>query len=401
MTVKGLTQFLGKIAMFLYIISYFITASGLFPQILLSVSLYFFAGMGIISLLIQSKINSRYLIWYFLFIVVSIIGIIYCPGKDWGDTLYKMIVVLVLALAFTQFVNEKKDFDFVVYSYVIGALLLFFILLFTDRLHEDDRLGTTAMGNANIFASYFMMAGVLAIWLLVHSNKKSEKLFLLISTIIIFYALLLSGGRKFVVVPVVFLYILLLLKKDKKGRNHTIIYTLIIIGIVWFGYGLIMHNEILYDSIGQRMEGLINSFIGGETDFSTEMREKMRTVAFIRGWESPFWGHGFDSFKYLAQEELNFYAYSHNNWTEMWYNHGLLGLVAYYSYYVIMLRAFIKLRRKSMALSSFGIATIIAVFIFEYGAVSYVLIPIQILLCLVAVAYNIERKEKRLDDGKN
>lgn len=364
-----------------------------------SVFLYFFVGIGLINL-VPTKCASLfrpYLKWYLGFMLFSLIelpiAMIFAETTGWFDTFYQMMVSVLICNSLISFVDDAEDFKKIGRAHIIGAVALFVLLANAGQLHIDERLGTTATGNANTFATMYMVALFYAIWTFVFSEKKFEKLLTLISLIIIVYALLLSGGRKFVIVPIIFLYITLIMKSDKQGRKHILFYTFGVAAIVVGLYFLIMNVEVLYESIGYRMQFVINMVTGtGDIGASNALRKEMRELAFTEGWKSPLFGHGFDSFKFIAKRKLSYFTYSHNNWTELWYNNGLLGLAVYYLFYSKIAKYSWKIRNANQPAALLGLAGIISIFIFEYGGVDYYTIQIQTFICLISVLVFAEKE---------
>ena len=398
---------LGRCLMFLYIVVSYVAHSDYVPLSFNSLTLYGFLLMGLISFVFNKRfrISNLHFAWYGVFCALSLVWVlilgIYWPNSEWFSTFYQMLVILALSLSFAQFIESRKDIRLVCYAYMLGAVLLMAFLAAAGRLNEDQRLGTTVMGNANSFAGMYMMAAIMSVWMVLNGKNFWEKLLFLAGLIVIFYGLLLSGGRKFILIPFVVLYIMLLLRKDKRGRSHVLGYTLLILAVFGLLVWLMMTNETLYRSVGYRMQYLFNMIEGeGEIGASNEMRKNLMGLAFKEGLESPVWGHGFDSFKNLALQELSFYAYSHNNWTEMLHNYGLIGFAVYYWFYVKIVAGIWKYRRTAQDLTTFAIAVVIAAFVCEYGVVSYYEYQNQILFCIVAAMYGICVKEGSMTDGK-
>ena len=390
--IKISVKSIGLFAGVLYYIFCYISCYEKIPSRLNSIFLYFFVGMGLIHFLLTkgSAFNKPYFKWYLSFMLFSLIGLpiamIFAEVTGWFDTFYQMIVSLLICNSLMAFVDNAEDLKKIGKAHIVGAVALVGLLACAGQLHIDERLGTTATGNANIFASMYMIAAIYAVWIFTLSGTKSEKIFAFISWLIIMYALLLSGGRKFVIVPIVFLYIILIFKLDKYGKRHIAFYTLGVAAIVIGLYFLIMNVDILYRSIGYRMKYLINQITGnGQIGASNTLRSELRRLAFTEGWESPLFGHGFDSFKFIGRSKLNFFAYSHNNWTEMWYNGGIMGLVIYYSLYYKIVKRSWKIRKVNQTTALLGLAGIVSIFIFEYGGVDYYTYPIQSFICLISI----------------
>ena len=408
LTVNEIIRKLGRALMFVYILLTFISRSDYLPANSVSLALYGFILLGCANFVVNAKgrIVNTHMLWYLVFIAMSLFWVLILwqnwPDAEWLGTVYQMVVVLALSLSLSQFVESRKDIRMVSYAYTLGAVLLMLFLAMAGRLHEDERLGETIMGNANIFADFYMTAAIMALWMAVNGRNVWERLLFWTGIIVIFYGLLLSGGRKFILIPFIVLYIMLLMRKDKQGRNHIILYSVMVAalfgGVIW----VMMSNETLYQSVGYRMEYLFNMISGeGNIGSSNETRKQMRMLALSEGFESPLWGHGFDAFKNLGLRRLGYYAYSHNNWTEMWYNYGLIGFVVYYWFYGKQVLSLWKYRKMTQDLAAFGIAIIISLFIYEYGAVSYFETQNQTLLCLVAIMYGICQKGDGKKSGKD
>ena len=394
---SSLTERMGRFVICLYIFLSYTATCGVLPSSLISITLYTTALIGVVCFILSGKLTIRdvYMKWVLIFFgfcfVTGVITIAAWNEMSWLNTLYEMFVMILIALAFTQCISSIRHIKMIGYSYVSGAVILMFLLYFTGQLGVDERLGESFMGNANTFAGMYMLALMITLWMLIYSKKILEKLILLGAIAVIYYAMFLSGGRKFIIVPLIFLYILLLLKRDERGRKHIIRYTLIIAAAVALMFYLIMNVPTLYNAIGYRMRYLINMIVGeGDIGASNAIRSMLMKAAFEKGFESPIWGHGFDSFRYYAAKNLNFAAYSHNNWTELWYNSGIIGLFCYYLLYVKFLSKAWKRRNEQNGLMHFVIAAVVSVFIFEYGAVTYYFYPIQIMLCLCSIMLSIK-----------
>lgn len=384
-------RILGKVFLYIYIIISYVSCSEIIPSALNTLSLYALIGVTVLYAIYTHfrAINNRYFIWYFVFLISSVISALFAEMlfgyDDWWGSVYQIIVCLVLCFALLNFVENKYEVKQVGIAYIIGAVLLFLLLYVTNSLHAESRLGEAVMGNANTFATMYMTALIYAIWLAVFTKKIHLRAVLYTAIGVIFYALLLSGGRKFIIAPLIFLYGLLILKTDKRGRRKIIKATFISGGIVAIVWILIMNNPMLYEIIGYRFVVILRQ-LSGETissNASSFIRARMIELAYKGGWSSPVWGHGFDTFKYLCKEQLGRYQYSHNNWTEMWYNGGVIGIVIYYYMYLKIAFQGRNLLRSDQEAGLFSIAGIISIFIFEYGGVTYCTYPIQMIICLM------------------
>ena len=135
-----------------------------------------------------------------------------------------------------------------------------------------------------------------------------------------------------------------------------------------------MKVPMFYDVIGSRMESYL-IFLGGDTshaDGSSRIRSQMIEIGLQKWQESPLWGYGFDSFKYFNESVTGHFYYSHNNFVEMLYNLGIIGFIAYYSYYIKLLFAsYNEKNRISLSARAFSVAMVISMMVYEYGAINY------------------------------
>ena len=378
----------------------------------LPMSLYAFLGVGALcgfsKLLknVKTKIPAPFL-WYGSFMVLSVIIMLYSNEKSiMSGTYYLMLVTAILSTFIYIVVTDRKWFSVLCWIYSISGAFLVLMLQLTENLvgKDSDRLGEDLMGNANIFAGMMMVSAMFTIWLLIFGRQsKLAKFLLVVSLLADMYALALSAGRKYFVIPFLFLYLLLLFQTDEKGRRHFIRNTIFVGALVLLVYYLIMNVPIFYDSIGIRMERLLNGFFGeGDQGASAEIRERMRELALLEWGKSPIWGYGFDSFKYIAEKELSFFTYSHCNYTELLYNGGVLYFLVYYFFYFVLLKKALIEKKGSTPFRAFTVSVVLSLLVFEYGSVTYESSYVVILLFMAYAGLKFGEKEKEeVCDGKN
>lgn len=380
----------GLFFMFLYILTSYIAVDIIVPTSVNTIFLYLFLMWGAITTLlygIKKKIPTH-TIYYAVFMVVSLLAMGHSPEFNiLSGQFYLMIVTFLLTFLFQMFIKEEKDFVLMCWIYAIASLSLVIMLQATGNLvggSDEERLGQELMGNANIFATLIMVAVLYELWLIIYGTKKwYGKIILIIMVIYNMYALALSAGRKYVVIPFVFLYMLLVCKRNKKGKRNIVIYTLILVLLIIGAYNLMMKNPVLYESIGVRMEQLIEGQEDeSKLDDSARIREIMRHDAIEQWWEKPLWGYGFDSYKYRANIVVKHFYYSHCNYTEMLYNGGIIMFLVYYWIYYKIISDFFKKKKSPEKYRAFAIATAISFLLLDYGAITYTAAIVHIMLAL-------------------
>lgn len=379
---------IGILLLSIYVFFSFTAHDIVIPLKIVSFALYAFLVWGV--LVVFMKRNAEigvHTMWYFAFMCWSFITAFYSPEFKLLDGSFRlMIVALVTSFFFQLYVNNEERFVLVAWLFCFSSFVLVGILYFTGNLVIDagNRLGEEVLGNANAFAGMLMYAVMFEMWLIVYKRYNVLlKGCLLLMIMADYYALTLSGGRLAFVVPMVFLYILLLCKQDDRGRRHTIRYTLYIVVLIAIIFQMMMTVDVFYDTLGYRMESLINGTMGIEKQgTSAEIRAKMRTLAIENWMEKPILGYGFDSFKYLAQRELNHFFYSHCNFTELLYNGGIVSFLLYYWIYFKLLNLIYKAKNVSIKYKAFAISVALSFLVYDYGIVTYNVAYVQIILAI-------------------
>jgi transposase InsO family protein len=221
-------------------------------------------------------------------------------------------------------------------------------------------------------------------WLLLHGRKKY--LFInIVSATAVLYITALTGGRKYLLVPFIFFLLLLILKNWTTNKLRLVIYLFLYLLVVLFAVWAVINIPALYYSVGVRFEGLMSFFEGNlaNPDASTAVRYMM----IDNGWHwflrQPILGYGLNSFAFMFSPIL-YDVYAHNNYIELLVDLGILGFLAYYSFYVYITAKLIRIQHDSTGLRSFFLAYMLALPIFEVGAVTYQYFPVQIFLGLAS-----------------
>ena len=367
---------LGALAMYLYVLTTYVAHDVIIKSYANSISLYTFLALVLFKTVLEIRKfprTSRFTLWYLLFTIFSFIVMLYSPEvKLFDSTFYSIFVAFALIFSFELYLKSENSFKCLVWCYAISGFATVLLLFFTGNLegNPSDRLGQDFFGNANDFASLMMIAAMCALWLTIYT-RSARKILPFLFFLADMYALVLSGGRKYFVIPFVFLYFILLFKRDRKGRVHIFRVTLIFAVLFFAVLIAIMKIPFLYESIGVRMEGLIQAFLGTGGDNSSLVRADMRNAAIAEWKKAPLFGYGLDSFKYYALEHFEHFYYSHCNYTELLYSGGIFYFILYYFMFAKI--AFEAFRRKALAspYRAFAIAVPVCLFILDFGAVSF------------------------------
>ena len=369
------------------------------PLSLVSLTLYGFVGMTAIAICVRGRITfGEHVAWYTAFLLICFLSTTYSVRSTTSfNKIVDMLKLLLFSLAFINIVNSKRRMRITMFVATCSATILYFYLSMTGQLEVDERLGESLTGNANAFAILFMIGAFCSVYFMFFGEKRVVTVSSWIMFILQLHALALSGSRKFFLMPVLLFGFLKIFSTDKKGRSHFLrnaVIGLTAIAVVWWA---LFNVEFLYDAIGYRMEGMVAAFTGeGEVDASSQIRQDMITRGLELWQQAPLIGHGIDTYKHIS----GFGLYAHNNFAELLSDLGLIGLVAYYWFYIRMIVRMIR-RTDLKAFRWFWAICIACIVICDYGVVSYDMYPVHLMLLLSAVALQREEADEQGDLQKS
>lgn len=352
------------------------------PTTLISLSLYGFVALSVVTIAIykKPKFSEKY-IWFVVFVGLCGFSCIYSVSRSASLTAtFSMAKVLVFSFMMYNIVDCKERLEKVLMTNSISTTFLILYLIYTGELFvKDERLGNTLMGNANILATLLMFAAFSSVYFVSFSEKRLGKVIFAASFLLQLFALSLTGSRKFFILPLLLLCSMIVLNSPKRKNRH-FIFKFIVAIIVFAGvFWLIFNVDFFYNYIGYRMETLFNFLRGeGEVDASTLVRQVLIDQAIALWKQSPIIGNGLDTFKIMS----SYGVYSHNNYVELLCNLGIVGVVVYYSYFLYLIIKISKIKTRN-SIKWYWFIIVVCMAIFDVGGVSYNIFQIHIMLVLV------------------
>lgn len=218
----------------------------------------------------------------------------------------------------------------------------------------------------------------------------------------------LTGNANALAIQLAFAAFVLLLAFPKRRWPHLIVWTLVMIAtvvsgsrkivFVWFAYGLVLAKTV--GSHFRRSRAATGAFLllvpaafggwlllgpdasevigdivvvgrieralaGGDGSFIT--RGAMIREAMDWWSTSPIWGMGIDQFRYLS----SFGTYSHNNFTELLANFGLIGFTLYYGIIAVLFVRAIVAVVAGRTVGWIALALIALILLMDVARVSY------------------------------
>lgn len=344
----------------------FVVTEIFFPYTLASqVMLFLFCGISLFTLE-RVRLNA-FLISYVLFIVLSMVNIATGHAVDRSiavDMTTTLCLNVIFLFAFTQYCAIVDDPLSVMQTYkktcvFVSCILLVFGL---PSVIAGERLNAFGINSNTIggFAAYSLTVLIYEVYQLKQWNRYRA-----LQMIVFVAVILLSGSRKAALIPLIGLYVMVCIRNPKQILKTTLIFA-VGAGVLLF---LVLNIPALYKIVGYRIETIWWYLQGMEVE---EASFNTRNHFIQYGWEeaqgSPLLGHGLNCFRTLTRA---YGTYSHNNYIEILYSLGWLGIAVYYSTSVCALLKIPKILKENKSESVLFLALLIPFLICDYFNVTY------------------------------
>lgn len=331
-----------------------------------------FCGVVILYLLKKpfSKMRTTYFFWNLLFIGYGLVQILTHNVIDDSvatSMVRSLFLNWIMVYAIVQYIlwqkNLRSFLKMVEWGTFVVAVVTITISLPTL---VSGRLGSETEINANMLAMLCVYSMVLCWYLMQGAEKKTGY-----KVKIVFYiaTILLTGSRKGLLMILIAILVVNALQGQRKFIKSLFI-TLLVGAALLF---LVMNVDFLYDIIGSRVENLFDFLTEGSTE---EGSLTTRNDLVERGMElvrlKPWTGYGYDCFKVVSGIGWGegFFLYSHNNYIELLFSGGIIGLVLYYIPIAMLLIGLFKNRKKDPCII-YMIAILVSKLAIEYAYISY------------------------------
>lgn len=339
--------------------------------------------VGVTILLTNRPSWSLQLTGYSLMALWSVMNIYfgYAQSNSTASAMTRTLFLNILFLfAFVCYYRYTKDIRQILKFYTWVALIFSIPCMLggIGSLLQGERLSILGL-NSNRIAMVFAYTIIILFYQLLNTSetKKRRQLLLLIGWLLL--AILLTGSRKGLLVPALGVYVLICARKPRSILKYTAIVA-VVGGILLL---LILNVEPLYKIIGHRVEAVLQYL--RQEDY-TEGSLATRDSFVLLGWEmsqyEPVWGYGLDCFRLLRG---SFGTYSHNNYIEILYSLGWVGVIAYYTPFLIALFRLLANIKKHKSLICIMLAMFIPYLVCDYMNVTYferlsLLIPAMVMV---------------------
>lgn len=379
-----------KIGDFLFFMSMIFVVGFPIPSIFKAISIVAFFLYTFLLQIIQNKAlgNMLHYFWavsFFAYCHISKMWSVFpeaakevISNVQWCMLLSVAIVNYIIIYKLTV-IDIAKRMALVACVFMIDVMI--FGTFFKSRL-------TLMVGDYLVNANTFGQIPIgIACFLLFWAKKKKWKNFFLISAVIILLTVsLLSGSRKTLLSIIIYIIFIAFYEYPSDSAEKTIGKILGITAIFVIAYICIFNIDVLYDTIGSRMETLFDFLDGNDTsDDSAKTRMMMMENAFEMFKNKPFFGYGLNTFSWLTK----FNTYSHNNYVELLANLGFVGFSVYYiPLFVYFYKAY-KNWAKGQDGSILPLASMFVFLVNDFANVSYfALVPHVFLAFAIGLSIN-------------
>jgi len=366
------------------VFSLWLTLEILFSYTLVSqISLFIFCA---IVFYLNPKIpKSGYLVSIILFTVFSFINIItkHAVSESVAFAMTKTMFFNCLFMwCFLLYVNYISNV-FIILNVIKNVLFFCSIISVTfgiNSLIAGNRLKFLGL-NPNDLAILCAFTCIVSFYKLFNSKNANVRIKQIVIIFLFFLTIILSGSRTGIIIILCGIYVLICFSNPKK----IFIYTLFVILFTIGSYYILTSIKFLNEIVGHRLNPVLLYFKGLEVgDSSIISRTNYIILAWKESQGSLFWGHGLDCFRLLPQ---SYGTYSHNNYLEILYSLGFVGLIVYYYPHAITILKLpiIIIKKKLNKIDVLMISMIIPYLIAEAFSVSYftrskLIIPAMFLL---------------------
>lgn len=374
---KDKLEKLTDIILCIFIVMMFVAYEGK-NSIIYFITLMIFGIITLLNIITYKKLLfDKKVAWMLLFVAFAGISYFWAGNKK---SVISVLLILIANELIAYFIMllihyKNKRFEYILNSIIIGTIILALRLFIPNGFLAYYSTRTIDGFNANYLGMYAAVSANFALYYFFNESKnKNKKILYIICFILSIIITILSFSRKaiiFVILPMAIYYIF----KDYSLKKSII---RIFISIVAVGILLLMlfKVDILYNTMGYRIEAMINGVFntGGEIDASVSARMKMIEVGKELFVEKPIFGYGLNNYKDMLLIKKPYgmtNVYAHNNYIELAVDLGIIGLLIYYSFYILIILYTIKNFKRMNKLQIMMMANLITLMVCEYGIVSY------------------------------
>lgn len=339
-------------------------------------------GAGMMGLIIMNALPTRNLgnslttelkIWILFTVTSFAFGLCVAVNYQFltsAISTFSQFLLLMYGIVYIS--NQDRTIDFFIKMFIVLSVLCAITTVFwgVEYVHTSGQLSMGILNNPNDLG-ITMAIGVCCILFKYNFEKLVSSIFAFSAILCLIYVAMLTGSRKSficIVFIIIYWFIFIVFKDLKASQFSTKIKGIILILLV-----IVAGYYILYPFLeGSVLLTRLNML----SDSGDMKRVGMYSEAFNLFTKSPLVGIGFNNYQAVSIFEL----YSHSTYAEVLACTGILGLILYFSPYIILLSHYGKLvtsnlnavlqRQAKVLLGLFGVLLFLGVGVIHFYEMS-------------------------------
>lgn len=316
----------------------------------------------------KSIFLNRFLLVYMVFYIWCLASILWATDEALSMKMVVRMTFLTVTLIVIYNVLKRYDIKNAFYYALITGTFINFVLFFNlFSVPFDTWLWLRYQGtlnNPNVLSIVSILSIVAsAILLNINRNGPLLKTVLISNIAVSIFLIFQTASKKGLLFGSVFMIFLMFYSKIKMKTLGISLLLASVLGVIIVKFTDTEKLLFKVDYIVKRMMQLFDAMSGRKYDLSSNERMQFIVEGFDKFADTPIFGHGIDNFR------VYFGLYAHNNFIELLFDVGLVGLIMYYSVHVSLL---MQSRRVTHAfLRNISIILIVIIMMMDVAVVSY------------------------------
>jgi len=291
---------------------------------------------------------DTFVVWLLFFGGYSLLTVVWSGNTSYAvSTNVSIIQRIVLAICVYIIADSKERVRAVIQCIFLGGIFvlayMFVVYGFSGivkYLNSESgiRLGTE-ITNVNTIGSSLTMAGISAWFFLFRAKRR----ILYLLSFLIFFLFIIASGSRTALLGLAIGMVSVSYFSSKKAKIFKVLLAVLALIALYF----VIKKMGWMPRIVERFDAAFASIFGGE-EFKGSARSRIEFAEYGIGKivKNPLFGYGAGQFRYYMGIERGMAYSSHNNYIEVLFSYGLIGLVAWYGMFAYCIKKLWKVRNK-------------------------------------------------------
>ena len=323
-------------------------------------------------------------VWYASFCLLFLLLTILRDSNPFGGYFSSSVHCLLIVFLASNIIRNKEDIATFIKAYALAGIPVclylapsLLSLFYLDASRYVGVSGNGFLDSAISLGHALMFISICQLWAINHFERNIVKLICTAAFVFTIILIVLTGTRKALFAPILFLLLTTYYKKGKSFATllkYSVVF-LVFTGCLWY---IIMHNEVLYHLMGERILGGLGLFSDVEIDESSQERQELARGALELVRDRWLFGVGCDSMLYALGK------HAHNNYLSLLCIGGIGLVISYYFVPVRRLFSIMRNKRKD-EIDVFSICIISCILFVDFMASTFNLSQFIVFLSIVTI----------------